>query len=162
MKERQKHVEAFERYHAMGPSRSLARLAVESEVSESALKTWSREFRWAERLEERSRQVAETLAKETASNEVDERKQDQQMVRLGLVQVAKALYEGRIRPTMSDLDRLLRLKRELAEEVRERQDLTFTVTWPSAVDSEDRPTIDEVRDGLRREVERLEDEGLAG
>lgn len=159
MKEKERHRLAFERYAAMGPGRSLTRLAKEMNVSESAVKQWSRELRWTERLEARSREAAENLAKESVRDEVDERKGDEQMVRLSLVTIAKALVEGRIKPTLADLDRMLRLKRGLAAEQRGHEDLEFRVIWPESQPDlgDDEPaTVEEAKEGLRREVERIE------
>ncbi|MFN8179091.1 MAG: hypothetical protein U0167_14265 [bacterium] len=159
MKERERHRLAFERYVAMGQGRSLTRLAAEMEVSESAVKQWSRELQWAERLEARSREVAQALATESVRNDVDERKSDEQMVRLGLVQIAKALVEGRIKPTIADLDRMIRLRRELAEDPTAREKLVFRVTWPGApqeLDENEPTSVEQAREDLRREVDRLE------
>jgi hypothetical protein len=159
MKEHERHRLAFERYAAMGPGRSLTRLAVEMEVSESAVKQWSRELHWAERLEARSREVAENLAKESVRNDMDERKGDEQMVRLSLVTIAKALVEGRIKPTIGDLDRMIRLKREMREDLRGHENFEFRVDWPEAAHELDERTpssVEEAREDLRREVQRLE------
>jgi len=163
MKERERHRLAFERYVAMGAGRSLMRLAAEMEVSESAVKQWSRELHWAERLEARSREVAENLAKESVREDVDERKGDEQMVRLGLVQIAKALVEGRIKPTIADLDRMIRLKRDLAQDGRSDGDQVFVVTRSGPPTFDERPrSLEDAREDLRREVERIEHEEGGG
>jgi hypothetical protein len=157
VKERERHRLAFERYAAMGPSRSLTRLAKELGVSESAVKQWSRELGWTERVERHNREVADTLAKESVRNDADERKGDEQLVRLGMVQIAKALVEGRIKPTMSDLDRMIRLKRDLAEARRGRETLEFVVTWPQSpanLEDGEPATVEEAREDLRYELER--------
>ncbi len=160
MKEKQKHREAFEKYAAAGGRRSLVKLAADLEVSESAVKQWSRAFRWADRLEARSREVAETLAKDSVQDEADERKKRQRIVDLALFKTAKALADDRIKPTMADVDRLLRLKREITAEGREREDMEFRVTWPQPGDeTEDAAAaIEEARDAIREAVERRERE----
>jgi len=160
MKEQERHRVAFERYAAMGPGRSLTRLAKDLAVSESAVKQWSRELRWVERLEARTRQVAEKLANESVRDEVDERKGDEQMVRLSLVQIAKALVEGRIKPTIMDLDRMIRLKRELAGDLGQT-DVVFRVDWPEGPQQLDETapvSVEEAREVLRHEVSRIERE----
>ncbi len=133
MKEKQKHREAFELYFAMGPGRSLTRLAAKLGVSESTVKMWSRVFRWAERIEERGRQAAASLVKQAGDTAEDELAKDKQIVRLGLAHVTKSLVEGRLKGNVSDIERMIRLKRELDADGRRGQDMVFQVTWPSAV-----------------------------
>lgn len=164
MKERERHRLIFEKYAAQGAGRSLARLSKEEGIPLSTLKAWSRDLRWGDRLEQRAKAVAETVAKTSVQSEADEQVQDQQVVRLALFKVAKAVAEDRIRPTLGDLDRMLRLKRELAEAGRERTSQEFTVTWgnaageddPKPEDRERATSVEEAQEELRREVERLE------
>jgi hypothetical protein len=112
------------------------------------VKTWSREFRWRERLEEREGLVTAATAKRAVKSQADTRRRNEQLLQLALVQIAKALAEGRIRITLADLDRLLRLEEFMAGRADSRQEVI-------AKELEGKTTA-ELREMLRKEVEELE------
>jgi hypothetical protein len=148
MNEREDQRLAFERYFEMGHGRSLTRLATALGLSASTVKTWSREFRWKERLEEREQVVTAATAKRAVKSQADTRRRNEQLLQLALVQIAKALAEGRIRITLADLDRLLRLEEFMAGRADSRQEVI-------AKELEGKTTA-ELREMLRKEVEELE------
>lgn len=149
MQEREDQRLAFERYAEMGPARSLSKLARKIGVSKSAVKTWSREFGWADRLQLRDRDVATAAAKGTIKTQSDVRRRNDQLLQLALVQVAKALAEGRVKVTLADLDRLLRLEEFMAGRADSRQEVI-------ARELEGR-SLDELKAMLREEVASLGD-----
>ena len=51
-----------------------------------------------------------------------------QFIGLALVQVAQAIAEGRVRPTISDLDRLIRLEEFLKEDL-EKSQMKVIINW---------------------------------
>lgn len=149
--ERERHRLAFERYVALGRGRSLPRLAAELGASESAVKAWSRAFRWRERLEARTREIAEALARDSTEAEREELQADRRMVHLAMVRIAKALVEGHVKPTIADMDRVIRLRRDLDEGQRGSEDRVFVVRRDTYVGGEDDDGSDD--EGLCAEVE---------
>jgi hypothetical protein len=145
--EHERHRRAFETYYAMGHGRSLTKLARKIGMSLSAVKLWSRELKWTERLEERERDVVKAMAKSSVKIETDTRLRNRQLLQLALVQIAKKLAEGKVRVTLADLDRLIRLEAFLAGQADSRQELI-------ARDLQGK-SLPELRELLRREVSEL-------
>jgi hypothetical protein len=110
MKESARHVRAFEAFYAMGQGRTLRALARKLNVSHSSVKLWSRTFGWAARIEERDAAVAHIVEEKTRKVEVDRRTRNRRIVEAAIIAAARAIAEGRVRPTLADLDRMVRLE----------------------------------------------------
>lgn len=147
MKERKTHADAFEAYYAMGHARSLTRLSEQLGVSRSTLRNWSASFNWQELIEERDRDVATQVASRSVRTEVQERSKQRQLIELGLVTLARQPPREKIRGTLADLDRLLRLERFLEGEADSRQKIVARELKGK--------TTEELRAMLRRELAEL-------
>ena len=147
MRESEKHDRAFEAYYAQGVKRSLSKVARELGVSRSAVKNWSRAFGWAERIAERDGAIAKVAADRSIEVGVESTLRNRQIVQMGLVQIAKQIAEGKVRATISDLDRLIRLESFLEGRADSRQEII-------ARDLAGKST-DELRIMLRDEVAEL-------
>jgi hypothetical protein len=146
-KEQPHHLRAFEHYYALGEQRSYERVASEFSVATSTVKLWARSFGWQERARERDLEIAREVADRTTSGEIDRRERSLQIVHMALVQLAKAIAEGDIRMTMSDLDKLIRLEAFLSDEPESRHELVLHELSTKS-DSE-------LREMVRRELEVL-------
>lgn len=147
VKEQAHHIRAFEHYYALGEQRSYERVADECSVAASTVKLWARSFGWQERVRERDIEIAREVADRTVTGEIDRRERSLQIVHMALVQLAKAIAEGDIRMTLSDLDKLIRLEAFLSDEPESRYELVV---------SELRNKTDqELRELVRREVDVL-------
>lgn len=122
-KEQPHHVRAFEHYYGLGEHRSYERVAAELAVAPSTVKLWARSFGWRDRLRERDLDVAREVASRTMSDEVSRRERSLQIVHLAMVQLAKAIAEGDVKMTLSDLDKLIRLEAFLCDEPESRHEL---------------------------------------
>jgi hypothetical protein len=131
----------------MGQNRSLPALAKRLNVSHAATKLWSRTFGWAARIEERDKAVAHLVEQKTVKQEVDRRTRNKQIVQAGIVAAARAIAEGRVHPTLADLDRLIRLENFLEGEADSRHELI-------PVDLRAK-TTEELREMLREERRNL-------
>jgi len=137
-KETPKALEAFERYWAMGPTRSLLKLAendVEQKHTESKVKThlgqlskWSTECSWQDRLKERVSEEAE-LSREQNRERADKHRQRL----LTAIEVDCARLLKRLQETPGELladdaaalERLTKLYYQLAEQpLADRHELT--------------------------------------
>ena len=123
VKEQDHHEQAFELYYGMGVKRSFQKVANRLGVSLSAVKLWARSFSWRNRLAEREATVAREMAARALNDEVSRRERSLQIVQLALVQLAKAIAEGRVKMTLSDLDKLIRLEAFLSDEPESRHSL---------------------------------------
>lgn len=94
-------------------------------VAASTVKLWARSFRWQERVRERDLEIAREVADRTTTSEIDRRERSLQIVHMALVQLAKAIAEGDIRRTLSDLDKLIRLEAFLSNEPESRHELVL-------------------------------------
>jgi hypothetical protein len=126
--EQEHHKKAFEFYYGLGERRSYGKVAEEFGVSIGAVKLWGRSFGWKRRIGERDAEVARALADENTKDGMERAARNRKIVGLALVQVAKAIAEGKVKPTISDLDRLIRLEEFLREE-QKAEGLTVILDW---------------------------------
>ena len=147
VKEQDHHEQAFELYYGMGVKRSFQKVANRLGVSLSAVKLWARSFSWRDRLAEREVHVAREMAARALNDEVSRRERSLQIVQLALVQLAKAIAEGRVKMTLSDLDKLIRLEAFLSDEPESRHSLIVADLRGK--------TIEELRAMMRKEVDAL-------
>lgn len=78
MKEKQKHMDAFEHYYALGANRTLKKLhqdytknTPDSAPSIDAIKLWSSNFNWQERIMLRNKDVSQKVEKKIVKEEED-------------------------------------------------------------------------------------------
>ena len=124
-KETAKQQRAFEHYYGLGFGRSYGAVAKELGVSLATVKLWGRSFGWQERVRERDLEVARTVADRTFQADTESQGQQLQIVRMAMLHVAKAVAEGKVKVTMADLDRLIRLERFLSDEPDSRTEHVF-------------------------------------
>ena len=112
-----------------------------------SVKLWGRQFAWKRRLKEREGEVARAMAARNVGNEVSNRTRNKQIIQLALVQLAKAIAEGKIKFNLSDLDRLVRLESFLDQGPDSRHEVI--------IESLKGKSFEELRGMLRTELETL-------
>jgi hypothetical protein len=122
-KEQPHHLRAFEHYYGLGKQRSYDRVASEFSVAASTVKLWARSFGWQSRIRERDLEIAREVAGRTMRGEASRRERSLQIVHMAMVQLAKAIAEGDLRMTLSDLDKLVRLESFLNDEAESRHEV---------------------------------------
>jgi len=68
MKEKLKHIEAFELFYSLGgkaSDKSCSKVAVKLQVSERTIWNWYKKFNWRERVDQRNIENAKSLGKKT-------------------------------------------------------------------------------------------------
>ncbi len=116
MKEQEHQQKAFEFYYGLGEARSYKLVAQEFGVSLATVKMWGKAFGWREKCRERDAQAARAMADRSLEENVEGMARNRKIVKMGLLQVAKAVAEGKVKVTMADLDRLVRLEEYLRED----------------------------------------------
>ncbi len=157
VKEQPHHETAFEYYYGLGEKRNYQKVAIEFNVSTSTVKLWGKSFRWKERLKERDLEVARHMASRTLSDEVNHRERNLQIVQMSLVRIAKAIVDGEVKMTLSDLDKLIRLESFLRDEPDSRQEIVVADLRTKS-DEELREMIQKEL-GVLREIEKVEEGG---
>jgi transposase len=114
--EQEHQKKAFEFYYGLGEGRSYKQVAREFGVSLGTVKVWGREFSWKRRVSERDAEVGRAIADQTLEDMTGRLARNRKLVKIGLVQVAKAIAEGKVKLSVADLDRLIRLEGFLREE----------------------------------------------
>jgi len=125
VKEQPHQKKAFEHYYSLGEHRSYAKVAAEFGVGESTVKLWGKSFRWKERIQERDLQVVREVASQSLDVEVSRRERGLQIVQMAVLQLARAIAEGEVKMSLSDLDRLVRLEAFLSNEPDSRQEIVI-------------------------------------
>ncbi|MFH1314031.1 MAG: hypothetical protein ABIJ00_12510 [Candidatus Eisenbacteria bacterium] len=110
MIEQEHHRKAFEFYYGLGEGRSYKLVAQEFGVSLATVKVWGKSFGWRDRVRERDADAARAMADDNLKSSSEKTARNRKIVEMGLIQVAKAIAEGKVKPTISDLDRLVRLE----------------------------------------------------
>ncbi len=149
VKEQAHQEKAFEFYYAMGERRSYEKVSAKFGVALSTVKLWGKSFNWKERIRERDIQVAREMATRALSDEVSRRERSLQIVQMALVQLAKAIAEGKVKMTLGDLDKLIRLEAFLSDLPDSRQEVIFA-------DLKNKST-EELREMMRKEIEALKE-----
>jgi len=116
VKEQEHQQKAFEFYYGLGEARSYKLVAQEFGVALGTVKMWGKAFGWRERCRERDAQAARAMADRSLEENVESLARNRKIVKMGLIQVAKAVAEGKVKVTMADLDRLVRLEEYLRED----------------------------------------------
>jgi transposase len=116
MNEQEHHKKAFEFYYGLGEGRSYKLVAAEFGVALGTVKMWGRVFRWKQTCRERDAEVVRTMADRNLEENMESLARNRKIVKMGLIQVATAVAEGKVKVTMADLDRLVRLEEYLREE----------------------------------------------
>jgi hypothetical protein len=111
--ERDHQKRAFELYYSLGTRRSYRQIAEQLHVSLSTVKLWSRSFYWRNRVAERDAEAARQIVDRPPPASSGSVEQNTKIVRMAMVRLAKAIADGRVRMTMADLDRLIKLDRYL-------------------------------------------------
>lgn len=110
---RNSHEDAFKYYHGLGVRRSYRRVAEHYGVSPSTVKLWSREGGWRHRIIEREAEESRRLADSGQTGPGAESDRNLKIIDMAILKLARAIAEGRIRGSMGDLDRLVRLEERL-------------------------------------------------
>ena len=106
------HVQAFERYFALGDSRSYELVARELNASLTTVKLWGRSFRWTERVQKRDLEMVQQIAERTASNQLSSTDRNLKIVLAALVRVAKEIAGGNLKQ-IAELKTLIHLEEHL-------------------------------------------------
>jgi hypothetical protein len=144
-KEQDHHERAFEFYYSLGETRSYEKVAAEFHAALSTVKLWGRSFHWKQRIRERDMEVAREVASRTLTDEVTHRERNVQIVQMALVQLARAIVDGKVKMTLGDLDKLIRLEAFLSDQPDSRQEIVFA-------DLKNKST-EELRDMMRKEID---------
>lgn len=120
MKEALKHREAFEYYYSLGASRNLASVAVQCEVSEKSVATWSKAFDWQARIEQRDLENSRRIQKTTDDTVVAVKARYRKIVQTAIGDFVKRMKDGEIAVTsIMDLERLIKMDLLLMGEATE-------------------------------------------
>jgi len=130
VKEQENHKKAFEFYYGLGEGRNYRQVALEYGVSLGAVKLWGRNFGWKRRVGERDADVARALADQSLKDGIERTGRNRKIIEMGLVRVAQAIAEGKVKVTMADLDRLIRLEEFLSEDVQ-KNEMEIVFNWTS-------------------------------
>ena len=157
VREQLHHERAFEYYYALGEKRSYDKVTAEFSVSLSTVKLWGKSFNWKRRIKDRDIQIAREMASRTLSDEVNHRERNLQIVQMSLVRIAKAIVDGDVKMSLSDLDKLIRLESFLRDEPDSRQEI-IVADLRTKSDEELREMIQKEL-GVLREIEKVEEGG---
>ena len=143
-----RHTQAFERYVAMGPSRSYARLATELGIDVDTVKLWGRSFAWQERLDARDREVTNEVRTQSTRTAVVDRAKRRRAAEMGFVQWVNDLKAGKLKPKFSDIKDLVQMM-ETEDRQHDKSYLTSTSTPEQIVAFLDNLTTEELDAVLR-------------
>lgn len=132
MKETLLHLEAFERYYAMGKQRSFVSLAGLCGVSEKTVARWSIAFDWQLRVEQRDIENGRRLQRMTDDTIIAAKAKYRKIVQAMLASFVTKFTEGKVElSSVSDLERLVKLDLFLMGEPDMRTEEVATEKGPT-------------------------------
>ncbi|BDG45432.1 hypothetical protein [Saccharococcus caldoxylosilyticus] len=141
---------AFEKYLAMGPSRSLPKLAEETGIPVPTLKYWSRKFRWSKLIEEREKPIVEQMAKdndEALKMDLETTQRLRSALHILANQFIEQLESGAIKPrNVADFERLVKVQSMMVQLSKIDEDYEDNVNLVSLVTVLKRSGWDEIED----------------
>lgn len=129
MKEKQKHLDAFEAFYTMGGVASDENVRVLSgkcQVTERTIWRWYKSFGWKERVHLRDIDVSEEVAKKTTSTIADNKAKYLTFVHKIIDDLKRKFEQGEMPveiKSVSDLDKAIKLGLLLQDEATDRQEL---------------------------------------
>jgi len=108
-----RHQRAFDLYLSMRPRRSYRRVAQQMGISVSTVKLWSKQHHWRQRCIQREVEESRKLADSIEARSERESDRNIKIVNMAILKIAKAIAEGRVKASMGDLDRMVRLEERL-------------------------------------------------
>src|SRR5450756_686431 len=119
--------EAFERYYAMGEKRDVREVAPFTSKSARTVYEWSRQFNWAERIQQRDIEIGKAMEKKTNSTVIDEKANYRKIIKASLMDFTMALRDGNVKiRTIADFERLVKLDLLLMGEPTSVEDVRST------------------------------------
>lgn len=107
---------AFELYYTQGSKRSHEKVARELGVSVASIKARSRSFSWSKRVSEKDAEQTRKLTDRVLSDQSEINNRNLKIVRAALLQTAKDISQGKVKPQMGDLERLMRFEEYLTSQ----------------------------------------------
>lgn len=129
MKEKQKHLDAFEAFYAMGGEGSdnnVRALSKKCQVSERTIWRWYKAFGWKERIHVRNIKVSEKVEEKTTSTIADNKAKYLTFVHKIIDDLKQKFESGEVPveiKSVSDLDKAIKLGLLLQDEATDRQEL---------------------------------------
>lgn len=154
MKERQKHIEAFEVFYAM-EHRSLRKLEKKLGITYKSIQCWSKEFSWDERITQRDiriqKKVNTKLSTKIADTIVNEKANYRKVIKLAMAKLISNITDGKMDYKIADIDKLVRLDMFLLGE----NDSSMRVDNNMVLNDDDREAIKDLREKMGCMVDEL-------
>ena len=97
MKEKLKHIEAFNYYYVLGDKRTLQLVAKKFTVSRQSISKWKREFFWQDRIESRDIKNGKKLEEKTDKAIVNSKADYRALIKKVVKKFEEKLKDGKIR-----------------------------------------------------------------
>lgn len=123
MKETLRHKEAFEYYYSLGENRSYQKVADHFHTSKKTVYTWSINFGWQERVQQRDMEIARQIEKKTTTAVVDEKAKYRTIIGAAMQDfVERVRKKELVVDSVLDFERLVKLDLLLMGEPTERNE----------------------------------------
>ena len=137
--ETQVHHHAFEIYYGMGSSRTLAAVAQEMGLSKTTIDSWSRSFKWQERVERRDNEIAEQVNRKAVRLAAARKIEYLDSVHEGMRQFDQGLKDGTIKvKSVGDAEKLVNMYIKLIGENQVSQTNVMIITASDIIKAERR------------------------
>jgi len=104
--------EAFNYYYALGPERSYSRVALKFHKAVSTVEKWGKAYNWQARVEEREVEKRKKVVEQAiVEKELDYAARNLKIIRRGILECAKAIQSGELKPSYKVLIDLIEAER---------------------------------------------------
>jgi hypothetical protein len=106
--------EAFNYYYALGNERSYARVALKFHKAVSTVEKWGKAYNWQAKVEEREVEKRKKVVEQAiVEKELDYTQRNLKIIRRGILEHAKAIQNGSLKPSYKVLIELIEAERRI-------------------------------------------------
>jgi len=151
-KENQQQKDAFQYYFQMGGERSYVKVATKFKVAISTVERWGKVYKWQDRVQKLEADVrSKMLEQQVVEKELDYRQRNLRIIKRGILEHAKAINVGQLKPSYKHLMDLVRLEEEIRTGISSRSEVNHTIQLKGLTNDE----ISEKTNKILEEIKRL-------
>ena len=106
--------EAFEYYYALGVDRSYAKVAIKYRKAISTIEKWGKTYLWRAKIEERENEKRKKATEQAiVEKELDHTQRNLKIIRRGILECAKGIQSGTLKPSYKVLVDLIEAERKI-------------------------------------------------
>ena len=136
--------DAFDYYYGLGVDRSYSKVALKFQKAVSTVEKWGKTYNWQNRVEERDTKKRKKANEQAiVEKELDYTQRNLKIIRRGILEHAKAIQEGQLKPSYKVLIDLIHMEHRLVTGTSGTLEVTHKMELSKMSNEEIENTINE-------------------